>query len=749
MSINLSKNALDLLEQRYLIKNEDGEVIETPKEMFQRVAKNIASAEKEENKREKYEKKFYDLMTSLKFLPNSPTLMNAGAELQQLAACFVLPVEDSMEGIFDSVKNAALIHKSGGGTGFSFSRLRPKGDVVKSTGGVSSGPISFMEVFNSATNTVKQGGKRRGANMGVLRVDHPDILDFINAKAKLNSKNKEIFFEYKNANPDISQQELDFFKQTLLDNQFSNFNLSVALTEEFIQAVRNKKNYDLINPKTKKKEGSLYAPKVYENIVKNAWENGEPGILFLDRINEKHPIEKEIEATNPCGEQPLLPWEACNLGSINLSKFVENKKINWDKLKETIKIATRFLDNVISVNNYPLEKIKEEVEKYRKIGLGVMGLHECLIKLNVAYDSKQGVETSRKIMKFINETAHEYSKELAKEKGEFPAFEESIYKNPQRNATLTTIAPTGSISFLAGTSGGIEPFFSFKYSHTDADGNVSTFEYDFTKEADEKALVTAPEIKPEWHIKIQSAIQEHVDNAVSKTINFPNSASKEDIKKAYDLAFDLECKGLTIYRDGSKTSQVLSNDDEDDKSENKDKTSHKEVIGEIKKELTPSQRPIHTKGETIRYDTGCGKLYLTVNYDENDRPFETFITTGSEGGCQIMTEGVSRLTSLALRSGIDIDIIIDQLKSTNTCPSFMYEKGKNKDLVGKSCPDIVAKMLKKAKKVGKNNFAQIDEGKHVEKESVDEQDYCPECGNELNFSEGCKNCSVCGYSKCS
>jgi len=489
LSLELSENAKNLLENRYLRRNESREIIETPKELFERVAKNIAAAEEDEEKEKYYEEEFYKLMTEFKFLPNSPTLMNAGTELQQLAACFVLPVPDSMEGIFDAVKNAALIHKSGGGTGFAFSRLRPQNDVVKSTGGISSGPLSFMEVFNTATNTVKQGGKRRGANMGMLRVDHPDILDFINCKGELNEANQELYDQFKERlestylNQDKVKEELKEYKRKLLDKQFSNFNLSVAVTEEFMQAVIEEENYDLINPRNGQVVGQLDAREVFDLIVGYAWKNGEPGVIFLDEINEKNPVPHlgAIEATNPCGEQPLLPNEACNLGSINLSKFIKGGGVDWEALQETVQIAVRFLDNVIDMNNYPLPEIEEQVMKARKVGLGVMGFHEMLIRLDIAYNSQEAVDMAKKVMEFIKDNAHQYSQELAEEKGPFPAWEDSIYDKPQRNATLTTIAPTGSISFLAGTSGGIEPFFDFSYTHTDGEGNVSTFEYDFTE----------------------------------------------------------------------------------------------------------------------------------------------------------------------------------------------------------------------------------------------------------------------------
>ncbi|SDC80798.1 ribonucleoside-diphosphate reductase class II [Candidatus Frackibacter sp. WG12] len=765
LSLELSENAKNLLENRYLRRNESREIIETPKELFERVAKNIAAAEEDEEKEKYYEEEFYKLMTEFKFLPNSPTLMNAGTELQQLAACFVLPVPDSMEGIFDAVKNAALIHKSGGGTGFAFSRLRPQNDVVKSTGGISSGPLSFMEVFNTATNTVKQGGKRRGANMGMLRVDHPDILDFINCKGELNEANQELYDQFKERlestylNQDKVKEELKEYKRKLLDKQFSNFNLSVAVTEEFMQAVREEENYDLINPRNGQVVGQLDAREVFDLIVGYAWKNGEPGVIFLDEINEKNPVPHlgAIEATNPCGEQPLLPNEACNLGSINLSKFIKGGGVDWEALQETVQMAVRFLDNVIDMNNYPLPEIEEQVMKARKVGLGVMGFHEMLIRLDIAYNSQEAVDMAKKVMEFIKDNAHQYSQELAEEKGPFPAWEDSIYDKPQRNATLTTIAPTGSISFLAGTSGGIEPFFDFSYTHTDGEGNVSTFEYDFTEDANEEVLVTTMDIESEWHIKIQAAFQEYVDNAVSKTINLPYSATKEDVANSYLLAHELGCKGLTVYRDGSRGSQVLksSSAEEDENITQTDK-------------IYPQKRPLAALGETIKYDTGCGKLYLTININKEGEPIETFLTTGSDGGCNVMTEAVSRLTSMALRAGIAPEKVIDQLRSTSTCPSFMYRKGKGKNLTGRSCSDVVGRALNEILKSNEFRDMSSEVTAVIEEEVVssyqdESADYeveklkdkisiqrpdCPECGQTLHFEQGCNSCKNCGYSSC-
>ena len=556
----LTVNALEVLRKRYLLRDENGKIIENPEQMFRRVAKTIAEVDKQYgDDHRRCEEEFYNVMSKLEFIPNSPTLFNAGASLGQLSACFVLPIEDSLDSIFENVKNLALIEQTGGGVGFDFSKLRPKGDIVKSTKGVASGPVSFMRIFDTATEVIKAGGKRRGAMMGILRIDHPDILEFITVKSKT---------------------EL-----------LTNFNLSVGVTDEFMKAVRENKNYNLINPRTKKPVKKLKARKIWSLIIEYAWKSGDPGVIFIDEINKANTIHNTVlEATNPCGEQPLLPYESCNLGSINLSKMINNEQIDWEKLKKIVHTATHFLDNVIDANKFPLPEIERVTRSNRKIGLGVMGFAELLVRLKIPYDSEKAIKLAEKIMKFITEEARKKSEELARKRGSFPNFQKSIFYGKHevmRNATLTTIAPTGSISIIAGCSSGIEPLFAVSFMRNVLEG-TRLFEVNplFERIAKErgfysgkllekiaktgsirkikeipidvrKIFKTALDIKPEWHVKMQAAFQKYTDNAVSKTINLPKNATVNDVKKAFELAYNLKCKGITVYKYGSKPKQVL------------------------------------------------------------------------------------------------------------------------------------------------------------------------------------------------
>ncbi len=750
---DLSPNAAVVLEKRYLARDNQGVVTETPEGMFKRIARYVASAEFRYGKTitdvAEIAGSFYDIMADLKFIPNSPTLMNAGRPLGQLSACFVLPVDDSMEGIFDAIKNMALIHKSGGGTGFSFSRLRPKNDMVKSTTGVSSGPVSFMKIFNTATETVKQGGTRRGANMAILNVNHPDILEFITAKEDTSV--------------------------------LTNFNCSVALSDDFMAAVQNDEEYDLINPRDGKVVQRLRAREVFSLIIKKAWETGEPGVVFLDRINEYNPLIEigPIESTNPCGEQPLLPYESCNLGSINLSTLLVDDdgclSVDFGGLKELTRLAVRFLDNIIDINRYPLPQIEENTLANRKIGLGVMGFADMLIRLGIPYDSEEALELAEEVMAVIQEAASAASRELAKERGAFPNFERSIYarrdQEPQRNATLTTIAPTGTISIISNTTSGIEPIYALAYQRNVLDNNSLVEVYPLFEEVArkrgfysnelmqqiaengsvahiesvpedvKKIFVTAHDISPESHIRMQAAFQKYVDNAVSKTVNFPNTAREAEIEQAYTLAYRLNCKGVTVYRDGSRENQVL---------EVKRKTdTQRNEISPRSEHMKPRARKEVTWGSTRKMATGCGSLYVTINEDEEGL-FEVFATMGKSGGCAAsQTEAVSRLISLALRCGIEHEQIVKQLKGVR-CPNQAWEKG------GRiySCADAIAKALERHFDI---DSRKIVNGKEEEKNAAETDGkgsdhvivgVCPDCYGPLEFESGCSVCRVCGFSRC-
>lgn len=770
----ISKNALTVLEKRYLGKDGEGNLTETVEGMFRRVADTIAAADaKYDNTTDTkaLSDQFFELMTDLRFLPNSPTLMNAGRVLGQLSACFVLPVEDSMEGIFDSVKNAALIHKSGGGTGFSFSRLRQSGSAVRSTGGIASGPISFMKVFNAATEAVKQGGTRRGANMGVLRIDHPDILDFINCKAD----NKEI----------------------------TNFNISVGITEAFMEAVESQSDYDLIDPKTKQAVGHLSAEKVFDLIVDHAWQNGEPGIIFLDRLNRDNvtPTQGEIESTNPCGEQPLLPYESCNLGSINLVKMLRKTLTGYEfdfrLLGETVEQAVHFLDNVIDANNYPLDKIAETTRASRKIGLGVMGWADALLMLGIPYNSDEAVELAERVMGYINTAGHAASSKLAAKRGTFPLFSVSTLKDgaAMRNATITTIAPTGTLSIIGGCSSGVEPVFAYAFIRNIMDGTemieVNPVLTEKLKElglysdrllrriASEGTIahceeipqevrdvfVCSHDIKPIDHIKMQAAFQRHTDNAVSKTVNFPKEATRNEVRDVYLLAYKEGCKGVTIYRDGSREEQVLNigkvnREGAQAPAAAACPTCQEERYGHIE----PRPRPDVTRGFTEKMRIGCGSLYVTTNYDENGI-CEVFTSTGKAGGCPSQSEATARLVSVALRSGISIQEVYDQLKGIR-CPSTIRQQG----MGCTSCPDAIARVIMKVSKIieeqpkeknaasgaaacgtavagGGNAGTAAQLGQNVPA-TASEIHVCPECGNVVEHEGGCVICRNCGFSKC-
>ena len=732
--LSLSANAKTVLERRYLKKDEKGRLLETPVQMFRRVARAIAKAENrygDETQVKKMEERFYKMMTEFKFLPNSPTLMNAGRRLGQLAACFVLPVEDSMEGIFDALKNAALIHKSGGGTGFSFSRLRPKRSRVGTTGGVASGPISFMKIFNTATEQVKQGGTRRGANMAILRVDHPDILEFIYCKRE----NREL----------------------------NNFNISVGITDTFMKAVKEGGTYNLNDPRDNNKAGELNAAEVYQALVYQAWENGDPGVIFFDRVNRDNPTPAlgEIESTNPCGEQPLLPMEACNLGSINLAKFVvkDNGKpsIDYDGLKDMVWLSVRFLDDVIDMSKYPLPEIERMAHSNRKIGLGVMGFADLLYQMKVPYNSGRALELAEEIMGFIQRESREASRDLAEQRGEFPNYGQSIFKDMEncryRNATTTTIAPTGTLCIIAGCSSGIEPLFALSFVRRVMDNDelleVNPYFEEVAKERGfyshefmdtvartgsirelqdipddvREVFVTAHDVTPEWHVRMQAAFQKYTDNAVSKTVNLPHDATIDDVAKVYDLAYELGCKGVTIYRDGSKENQVLTYDQR--------ARQTRPSMGDVK------DRPETLEGFTTKMATGYGNLYVTVTEHEG-KPFEVFATIGKSGrSTTAKTEAIGRLVSLALRSGVHVENIVTQLKGIGgEHPVFQ------KDGLVLSIPDAIGRVLEKRYLKDSKSKGSLKYEKSLLGET------CPECGQTISFEEGCMTCHFCGFTKC-
>lgn len=731
--------------ERYLRKDKKGKVIETPDEMCFRVAKTMASIEKNfgvsEKEIEKITRLFYEAFVRHDFLPNSPTLMNAGVgnDHLQYSACFVLPVDDSLESIFDAVKKAALIHKSGGGTGFSFSRLRAQGSIVQSTRGVASGPVSFMRVFDAATNEIKQGGRRRGANMGILRVDHPDILEFIVCKE---------------------------------EGGITNFNLSVAATDRFMKAVLEDKDYSLIDPHTGKKAGSLKARQVFGKIIEEAWKTGDPGLFFIDRTNAgpANPVPSmgPIESTNPCGEQPLYPNESCNLGSINLVNFLKKNDFDWEALRGVVRLAVRFLDDVVEANPYPLEEVRQATLLNRRIGLGVMGWADALFSLEIPYESREAQKLAEKLMRFIHDEAHLESQNLAKARGPFPNFSKSIYKNGPalRNATLTTIAPTGSISIIAGASSGIEPAFALAFKHK-ANGRELTFVNPYflaaakkyrlsakqIREVEEagvlgeikslpaklkKVFATAHEISPEGHIRMQAAFQKGVDNAVSKTVNLRHEVGVEEVEKAYLLAYKLGCLGITVFRDGCRSEQVLY-----------------AGVGKEKEKKTVSlplikERPRKVVGATYRVETPVGTAFVTINANGDNQPLEVFVNVGKAGSdIAADAEAIGRLISLNLRIASSFSPqevlvqVIDQLEGIGGSQSVGFGKKKVRSLA-----DGIAQVLNEYLGKEEEEVAPVGEQTPLFAKSG-KRDLCPSCGRAtLIYEEGCHKCLYCGYSKC-
>jgi len=736
-----SEPAQRVLQERYL---RDGE---SPEEMSWRVARAIAVAETHwdatPDQVEEIAGEFSDLIVDRLFLPNSPTLMNAGKESRlQYSACYVLPVGDSMVEIFEAIKRAALIHQSGGGTGFSFSRLRPKGTLVRSSGGRASGPVSFMRVFNRATEAVKQGGTRRGANMGILRVDHPDILEFIECK---------------------------------LEGEINNFNISVAATDEFMKALEEDGDYELIAPHTGELTGRLSAREVFDRIVRSAWRTGDPGVVFIDRINQSPanptPQLGEIEATNPCGEQPLLPNEACNLGSLNLNRFVVRADdggwpatgLDWARLEPAVRMAVRFLDDVIEVNPYPLPEIDAMVKANRRIGLGIMGWADVLFELGIPYDSEEALALAQEVMAFINRVGHDESARLAEVRGPFPNWRRSIYRDgpPLRNATITTIAPTGSISIIAGASSGIEPAFALAYQHTVGERKLKFFNPVFQHvaqtlglDSDEvmdqvvetgsvqgieqlpaevrQTFVTAHEVAPEWHVRMQAAFQRQIDNAVSKTVNLPHSATVEDVREIYLLAHELGCLGVTVYRDGCKAEQVL-------------RAGRQEETVDVPKSIKP--RPSVVRGVTHRVGTPLGTAFITINENGAGEPFEVFANVGKAGSdTAAVAEALGRLISLCLRlpSPLDprdrLEEIVNQLAGIGGGRPLGFGPQRVRSL-----PDALAQVL--ARHLGMAEPSPLAEQMPLPLKPAG--DLCPECGEAtFAYAEGCRKCYACGYSEC-
>ena len=810
--LDLSANALTVLERRYLVKDDQGKPVERPQDLFWRVARTIAAPDRtygaSNRAVESLAETFYELMATRVWMPNSPTLMNAGRPLGQLSACFVLPVEDALSnghsGIYDTLRAMALVHQSGGGTGFSFSRLRPKNDVVRSTMGVASGPVSFMKLYDASTDVVKQGGTRRSANMGILRVDHPDILDFIHFKDHLT--------------------------------QVTNFNISVAVTDAFMLALEAGKPYDLIHPRTGKVVGECDAREVFKQIVHGAWKTGEPGVFYIDRANHYNPVPHlgSYEATNPCGEQPLLPYDVCNLGSINVGLFVKNGEVDWDGLRTAVHLCTHFLDNVIDANKYPLAEIDDLAKRIRRIGLGIMGWADLLVRLGIPYDSDKGVALGRKLMEFIDEESKVASGKLAEQRGPFAEWEGSIWgpdatcaRNARgerirpmrklRNCNLTTVAPTGTISIIAGCSSGIEPLFAVAFMRNQAGVLMPDVNEDFVaiakregwysddlmKEIAEaghihfdavpktwqRVFVTAHDVTPKWHIQMQAAFQDFTDSAISKTCNFGNDATEADVEQIYRYAYELGCKGVTVYRDGARENQVLSTGSTAKKVQEGAVGAGKDAlaealsrIAELDTELQRTRDRLHDveaenlqrrakrsrpdllKGSTRRIESPLGTMYVTITEDDKGQPFEVFMSLGKAGGALMAdVEAVGRLISLALRSGVPLPEIYRQLRGISSDRAVGL--GPNKVM---SVPDAIGIAIEKwmqekqgvQQELGMSGGAPAPMPSEVVPGSSGdallstrrpEQDFigaCPDCGSQLAFIEGCAKCHVCGFSEC-
>jgi ribonucleoside-diphosphate reductase alpha chain len=816
----LSENAITVLKRRYLMKDDSGNPVEEPQDLLWRVARTIAAADSRYGASpgavEALAETFSELMATRVWMPNSPTLMNAGRPLGQLSACFVLPVDDALSsgksGIYDTLRNMALVHQSGGGTGFSFSRLRPTNDVVRSTMGVASGPVSFMSLYDASTEVVKQGGTRRGANMGILRVDHPDILDFITCKNDIT--------------------------------KITNFNISVAVTDAFMQAVEDGESYDLVHPRSGEVVGQLDAREVFDKIVHGAWKTGEPGVFFVDRANAFNPVPTlgSYEATNPCGEQPLLPYDVCNLGSINVGAFVHDGEVDWDRLRRTVHLCTHFLDNVIDVNRYPLPEITALANRIRRVGLGVMGWADFLIRLGVPYNSDEAIEWGRRLMRFVDDESKVESERLAAERGVFPEWDRSIWGPDEtcarsadglrirperrlRNCNLTTVAPTGTISIIAGCSSGIEPLFAVAFMRNQAGVLMPDVNRDFVaiaaregwyseeliqRIAEEghidfpqvperwrRVFVTAHDVTPEWHIRMQAAFQDHTDSAISKTCNFPNAATEDDVRAIYEMAHRMGCKGVTVYRDGSRDQQVLSTgktakklQEEAEGSESEGRATEvaelRATIAELEAELLRTKQKMHEiesenlqrrakrsrpellRGATRRLETPLGTLYVTITEDDLGQPFEMFMSLGKAGGALMAdVEAIGRLISLGLRSGIPIKEIHRQLRMISSdravglgpnkvlsvpdavgiaIERWMQDKqGVQQDLLeasGTAQPVVVRSATKPVP------GAQEALVEHHRLNAEQHAGACPDCGSQLEFAEGCMKCHVCGFSEC-